>query len=146
MTRISFHMEIVRELAKFFASRAVKNTEESWNKESNILQGLKNFNKGADSAQGLVFWVTETNTLPDWVNVGRDIMRFWLVLSQNGLYAHPLNQAIQEFKEMDNARKRLDELFGVKEGQKIQMIVRIGHSDRPDYSYRRHLGSFIMQD
>ena len=143
---LTFGGQGIKGLARFFASRAVKNTEESWNKESNVMQGLKNFNRGVDSAQGLVFWVTETNTLPDWMNVGRDIMRFWLVLSQNGIYAHPLNQAIQEFREMDAERKKLDELFGVKEGQKIQMIVRIGHSDRPYYSYRRHLSSFIMPD
>ncbi len=126
-------------MAKVFTKMAVKNNEESWNKKSNVDAGLEKFNKGVDSSKGLVYWITETNTIKDWINVGRDITRFLLVLTKNDMYAHPLNQGIQEYKAMDETRIKLDSLMKIEPNQKIQMIVRIGKSEKPFVSYRRHL-------
>jgi hypothetical protein len=55
------------------------------------------------------------------------------------MYSHPLNQGIQEYKEMDETRTKLDNLMKITNEQKIQMIVRIGKSENPFVSYRRHL-------
>jgi hypothetical protein len=126
-------------LSKVFTKMAVKNNEESWNKKSNIDAGLEKFNKGVDSSKGLVYWITETNTIKDWINVGRDITNFLLVLTKNDMYAHPLNQGIQEYKAMDETRTKLDSLMKIENNQTIQMIVRIGKSEKPFISYRRHL-------
>jgi hypothetical protein len=130
-------------IGKFFAKKFVKNTEASWNDAKNIEKGLEAFSKGVDSSKGIVYWITETNTFSDWIKCGRDIMRFWLVLTKNNLYAHPLNQVIQEYPEMDKLRTNLDALLNIKAGQKIQMIMRIGKSDAPFVSYRKHLKDFI---
>lgn len=130
-------------MAKLIAKVAAKNNKESWNKNSNVEAGLARFNKGVDSSKGLVYWITETNTIKDWINVGRDITNFLLVLTKNDLYAHPLNQGIQEYKEMDETRKKLESLMKTTNEQKIQMIVRIGKSEKPFVSYRRHLNDLI---
>ena len=130
-------------LSKVFTKMAVKNNEESWNKKSNVDAGLEKFNKGVDSSKGLVYWITETNTIKDWINVGRDITNFLLVLTKNDMYAHPLNQGIQEYKAMDETRTKLDSLMKITNEQKIQMIVRIGKSEKPFISYRRHLDDLI---
>jgi hypothetical protein len=136
---LTFEGQGTNGMAKVFAKMAVKNNEESWNKKSNVDAGLEKFNKGVDSSKGLVYWITETNTIQDWINVGRDITKFLLVLTKNDLYAHPLNQGIQEYKAMDETRTKLDSLMKITNQQKIQMIVRIGKSDKPFVSYRRHL-------
>jgi len=130
-------------LSKVFTKMAVKNNEESWNKKSNVDAGLEKFNKGVDSSKSLVYWITETNTIKDWINVGRDITNFLLVLTKNDMYAHPLNQGIQEYKAMDETRTKLDSLMKITNEQKIQMIVRIGKSEKPFISYRRHLDDLI---
>lgn len=130
-------------IKKMFTKMAVKNNKESWNKPSNIEAGLEKFNKGVDSAKGIAYWITEGNDLTSWVNSGRDVQRFWLVLTKNNLYAHPLNQAIQEYKAMDVLRMKMDTALDIKSGQKIQMIVRIGKSETPFKSFRRHLSDVI---
>ena len=142
---ITFEGQGINGVTKVFAKMAAKNNKESWNKKSNVEAGLARFNKGVDSSKGLVYWITETNTVKDWINVGRDITNFLLVLTKNDLYAHPLNQGIQEYKEMDEIRKKLEILMKTTNEQKIQMIVRIGKSEKPFVSYRRHLNDLIKE-
>jgi hypothetical protein len=89
-----------------------------------------------------VIWFTENNNFLDWVKSGRDYVRFSHALTSKELYAHPYNQAIQEYAEMTTVRNELNELLKIKEPQKVQMIVRIGRSSTPYYSYRRQLNDF----
>jgi hypothetical protein len=130
-------------MGKFFAQMAVKNTEESWNAPGNVQKGLDTFGKGVDSAKGLLYWISADNTPVEWLRTGHDIMRLWLELTRNGLYGHPLNQAIQEYDEVASLRTKLDELMGIRQPQKIQMIVRIGHAVTPFYAFRRHADGFV---
>ncbi|MCK4746633.1 MAG: hypothetical protein KAT15_06350, partial [Bacteroidales bacterium] len=95
--------------------------------------------------KGLVFWYTETNSFTDWVEAGRDYVRFNLALTQRSLYAHPYNQAIQEYVEMKDVREKLNELLGISDPKKVQMIVRIGRSSIPYYSYRRHMEDYLRK-
>ena len=143
---LTFEGQGISGIAKLLAKMFMKNTRESWKKKSNINAALRNFNKGVDSSKGIVYWVTETNSVTDWINVGRDITRFLLVLAKHNLYAHPLNQAIQEYKEMDGLGTKLDTLMKITKGHKIQMIARIGKSDKPFLSYRRHVNDIKNVD
>jgi len=142
---LTFEGQGTKGMAKVFAKMAVKNNVESWNKKSNVDAGLEKFNKGVDSSKALVYWITETNTIQDWINVGRDITKFFLVLTKYDMYAHPLNQGIQEYKAMDETRTKLDSLMKISNQQKIQMIVRIGKSEKPFISYRRHLNDLTKR-
>ena len=119
--------------------------KEKWHRDKSVDLSLKNVKKGIDSTKGIVIWYTESNDFLDWVKSGRDYVRFSLALTSKDLYAHPYNQAIQEYDEMKTVRDELNELLKIKEPQKIQMIVRIGRSSTPYYSYRRKLNDYIKK-
>jgi hypothetical protein len=129
----------------FLARTFTKNTTESWNKKRTIETGLENFNTTLNSAKAFVLWTTLGNTVLDQVNIGRDFYQFSLALTKNGMYMHPLNQANQEYNEMTETRNELNNLVGIKDEEKIQMIVRIGIGEKPFESYRRHLNTFLMK-
>lgn len=131
--------------SKKLAQMFTKNTTESWNKTSTKNAGFKGFMKGLDSTKGFIFFTTDKNTFSSQVNVGRDFYQYCLALTKNGYYMHPLNQAIQEYTEMDILRGDLDKLYKVKSEEKIQMIARIGKSELPFESYRRHLDNFDVK-
>jgi hypothetical protein len=127
------------------AEKSLKDGDhDTWHSEKNFKATMKGINKGIKSTRGIVFWQTNTNHFNDWLRTGRDYVRFSHSLTKNGYYAHPYNQAIQEYPEMDNLRVELDSILGIKPPQKIQMIVRIGQSAQPYYSYRRGLQQYMM--
>jgi hypothetical protein len=110
--------------------------KEKWHSEKSVSLSLKSVKKGIESTKGIVIWQTETNDFLDWVKAGRDYVRFSNALTSKGLYAHPYNQAIQEYEEMKMVRDELNDLIDIREPQKIQMIIRIGRSSTPYYSYQ----------
>ena len=116
----------------------------AWHKPSTIDKSMKHIKKAIESTKGVVIWITETNTFKDWVENGRNYMRFSLAYTARDLYLHPYNQAIQEYPEMDELRAEFDKFIGVRGTQKIQMVVRIGHSSKPYYTYRKSLEDYIM--
>jgi len=131
-------------MIKNIAEKSLDNgNKEKWHSDKSITLSMKNVEKGIESSKGLVFWITETNTFEDWIKSGRDYVRFSLALTKQKLYAHPYNQAIQEYDEMKEVRYDLDKLLNIKGNQKIQMIIRIGRSSEPYLSYRRTIDSFI---
>jgi len=142
---LTFEANGLSGMGLFFARTFTKNTTESWNKKQTIEKGLAGFNNGLNSSKAFVVWTTATNTILDQVNVGRDFYQFSLALAKNGMYLHPLNQANQEYNEMTEIRNELDKIVGIKEQEKIQMIVRIGRAEKPFESYRRHLDSFLLK-
>jgi hypothetical protein len=130
-------------LVKVFAEASLKDGDEkTWHGEKSIEGSLKNFKKGLESSKGVVIWKTKTNTYEDWVRSGIDYAKFGLALTKMGLHAHPCNQVIQEYPEMKALRERFDSMMRVREPEKIQMIVRIGRSKTPYYSYRRNVEDF----
>jgi len=142
---LTFEANGMSGMGLFLARSFTKNTTESWNKKGTIEKGLAGFNKGLNSSKAFVLWTTPTNTILDQVNVGRDFYQFNLALTKNGMYLHPLNQANQEYSEMTEIRNALDKVIGIKDQEKIQMVVRIGRADIPFESYRRHLYSFLLK-
>lgn len=142
---LTFEANGLSGMGLFFARSFTKNTTESWNKKGTIEKGLAGFNKGLNSSKAFVLWTTTTNTILDQVNVGRDFYQFCLALAKNGMYLHPLNQANQEYNEMTEIHNELDKAVGIKDQEKIQIIVRIGRAEKPFESYRRHLDSFLLR-
>jgi hypothetical protein len=110
-----------------------------------IDKGIENFNNGLDSSKGFVMFITTENNFETQIQHGRDMYRFCLALTKYGLFMHPLNQANEEFIEMQTHRLALDKLVGIKGNEKIQIIARIGRADEPYQSYRKHLKGFIME-
>jgi hypothetical protein len=133
-------------MMKFLAESSLDNgNKEKWHSDKSIKLSMKNVAKGIESSKGIVIWITEANTFEDWIKSGRDYVRFSLALTKQNLYAHPYNQAIQEYDEMKAVRDDLDKLLNIKGNQKIQMVVRIGRSSEPYLSYRRPLDTYIIK-
>ena len=135
---INFRTNGSKGLGLFFLEMIVDTENETaWHKETPINSFLKGYKAQLNTAKGVVYWKTETNTQLDWVNCGIDYVRFQLAAEKAGLVLHPLNQVIQEYPEMDDLRSQFNQFVEVQEPAKVQMIVRIGRGDRLYYSYRR---------
>ena len=117
---------------------------DTWHKEKNVDMFLKNYRKAIETAKGIVWFKTDTNNHYDWVKTGMDYATFQLAAYKKGIFIHPMSQILQEFKEMDELRDEFNKKMGITEPEKIQMIIRIGRSKEPFYSYRRNVQEFII--
>ncbi len=133
-------------IMKWLAENSLdKGNKEKWHSEKSINLSLKSVLKGIESTKGIIFWKTEQNNFIDWIKTGRDYVRFELARTSMNLYVHPYNQAIQEYDEMKSVREELNVLMNIKNEEKIQMIVRIGRSSTPYYSYRRNIKDYLTE-
>jgi hypothetical protein len=89
-------------------------------------------------------WQAEIQRTADQVQAGRDYARWALALTAAGIFAHPYNQIIQEYAEMDELRAAWDEALGVAEPGKVQMILRVGLADAPYLSWRRGVDDVLL--
>ncbi|TGK20783.1 hypothetical protein EHO61_02630 [Leptospira fluminis] len=118
--------------------------KESWHSEGNRSAGLGMFADQVESSKGFVYLVTKQNRFLDWVLAGRDYARLQLAATKNGYVVHPLSQILQEYHQMDSLRKEFETIAGLKPGEKVQMLVRIGKSDYKFFSPRRELEKMIL--
>ena len=142
---VTFRGNGIKGFKKFLAETFTKDTQESWNSRLMVDKGLENFNKGLDSSKGFVMFITTENNFFSQIQHGRDMYRFCLALTKYGLFMHPLNQANEEYKEMETHRLALEKLVGVKGSEKIQIIARIGRGEEPYRSYRKHVNDFLVK-
>jgi hypothetical protein len=117
----------------------------TWHSEKTFKATMKGINKGIYSSKGLIFFTTKTNTKLDWIKSGRDYARFNIAIAKLGIVTHPYNQVIQEYPEMENLQKKFRELAKVKEGEKTQMIVRVGRAKISYKSWRKMPEDYIME-
>jgi hypothetical protein len=133
-------------LIKVIAEHSLKNGDkEIWHSDKSNNSVLKNFRKSINSAKGFVVWVSPQNDVLDWLNAGRDFVRYSLAATAYGFYLHPCNQVIQEYDEMKQCREAADQLLHIPPGNKIQMIARIGMSSTPYMSYRKQLNGYLIK-
>jgi len=81
----------------------------------------------------------------DWIKSGRDYARFNIAIAKMGIVTHPYNQVIQEYSEMEELQKKFKTLSKVKDGEKTQMIVRIGRAKISYKSWRKVVEDYIME-
>lgn len=117
----------------------------TWHSEKTYKATMKGINKGIESSKGLIFFTTKTNTKLDWIKSGRDYARFNIAIAKLEIVTHPYNQVIQEYTEMEELQKKFKELAKVKEGEKTQMIVRIGRAKTSYKSWRKEVDDYIMK-
>ncbi len=117
---------------------------EKFHNKTGVNQFLASYEKKIQSAKGIVMWKTKTNGMEDWVNVGRDYVRFQLSAEKNGYVMHPLSQILQEYGEMDTLRESFQKQMGIGRQEKIQMIARIGRSDYNYFTPRRELKTMLI--
>lgn len=93
---------------------------------------------------GLFTLVTPANTMADWITTGRSYVRAQLTAGGYNLRFHPVSQTLQEFPQMDPLRARMDALVNVTPPAKLQMLVRVGHTQPPALSPRRDLQNIVQ--
>jgi len=116
----------------------------NWHMWFNRAGFLSAFAKAARSTQALFTLVTPANTMDSWITTGRSYMRAQLTASGYNLRFHPVSQTLQEFPQMDPLRARMDALVDVTPPAKLQMLVRVGHTQPPALSPRRDLQSIVQ--
>jgi hypothetical protein len=57
-----------------------------------------------------------------------------LAADEIGLRYQPVSQVLQEYPQMDELRREVEELMGVAEPAKLQMLVRVGRTAQPGLS------------
>lgn len=77
-----------------------------------------------------LFWITTPgNSRKDQLEAGRRYVRAQLAATAQGLYVHPMSQALQEYPEMAPHFAKLHALLGASGEQRIQMFARTGYAD-----------------
>jgi len=104
---------------------------------------LNGFAKATRSTQALLTLVTPTNKMADWIITGRSYVRAQLTAGSYDLRFQPTSQALQEFAEMDRLREQMTAVVGVRPPARLQLLVRVGHTQPPALSPRRNLKSIV---
>jgi hypothetical protein len=112
-----------------------------WHSAQNRKAYLASFGRSVRATPALLTVTTAGNDVPDAVAAGRAYLRAQLEAGRLGLSCHPVSQALQEYPQMDVLRAELEELTGAAPPEKLQLLVRVGHSRPPALSPRRPLGA-----
>ena len=120
------------------------NAPENFHDKGGIDLYLDRSKERLESMKGIAFLKTKTNTKKDWILTGMDYARFHLAVTKLGLKLHPFSESLQEYPEMENIRKQMEELNGVKGSEKVQMIVRLGRSDYQFFAPRRNVKDMMI--
>ena len=116
----------------------------NWHAWFNRSAFLNAFAKATRSTQALFSLVTPTNTMADWITTGRSYMRAQLTAGAHDLRFQPISQTLQEFPQMDRLREQMNAVVGVNPPAKLQMLVRVGHTQRPALAPRRDLQNIVQ--
>ncbi len=105
--------------------------------------GLEMQQKICGSIPALTWIVTPANTRIDQLEAGRRYVRANLRATAQGLAMHPLSQSLQEYPEMERKFASIREILGVKHGEHLQMLARMGYAPPADPSPRWPLESHL---
>lgn len=89
-------------------------------------QRLNMYEALAVSARGFAWLANANLTRADQVHAGRAYVRMNLAATSLGISMHPWSQSLQEYEEMAGLYAEVHELIG--EGQRLQMLVRVGYA------------------
>jgi nitroreductase len=94
---------------------------------------------------GTWIWLTTTaRGRAAQLEAGRAFVRLQLAAASRGLVTQPPSQVLQEFPEMRALQREFEALVGQRDGDKVQMLVRVGHpTGTATKSPRRPLDAFV---
>lgn len=96
--------------------------------------------KKIDSSSHLVLFTTKTNTLFEWVNLGRDLQRFILATTQLGIANAYLNQPC----EVDQLSMDIQKSITQIKGEYPTLLLRIGYAEPTPFSPRKKLRDVLI--
>lgn len=132
-------------IKKWIAQMQLKGLKASkWHSKKMNEYSLKSHHERVVTSKGVVYLKTQANTFDNWLDAGVDYIRLQLACLKLGYHIHPLSQVLQEFKEMDDLRVQFEKEMRVTKHEKIQMVARIGKSDKPYKTFRRKPESLIL--
>jgi hypothetical protein len=105
--------------------------------------GLEQANETYGSVPALIWIKTPGNNRMDQIEAGRRYVRANLRSTQLGLAMHPMSQSLQEYAEVADAYRAVHNLLGAKNGERIQMLARIGYGPKIGPSPRWPLANFF---
>ena len=90
--------------------------------------GLDGVDDQALTAMGFVWINTSGNTRMDQIAAGRSYMRIALSVTRLGLSMQPMSQALQEYTAMETHYRKIHTMLNLREGERIQMLARLGYT------------------
>jgi hypothetical protein len=90
--------------------------------------GLKIQQDISGSIPALLWIITPGNSRLHQLEAGRRYVRANLRAAARGVAMHPLSQGLQEYSEMADRFEQIHKLLGVKPGERIQMLARVGYA------------------
>ncbi len=103
--------------------------------------GMDQFREKAASARAFA-WITGGEGRRGQIDAGRAYARLALKAAELKLAIHPWSQSLQEYPEMRGLYEEVHGLIGG--GQRIQMLVRVGHADPVVAAPRRGVEALMM--
>jgi hypothetical protein len=92
-----------------------------------------------------LFWITtKANTRADQIEAGRQYVRANLHATKAGLSMHPMSQSLQEYEEVAPQFKAVHKLLDAKEGERVQLLARVGRGPTIGPSPRWPLQAHIL--
>lgn len=90
--------------------------------------GLEDLRKTYGSIPAALWITTPANSRLDQLEAGRLYARVTLRAAALGLAMHPLSQSLQEYPEMASHFAAIHRLLGAKDGERVQMLARVGNA------------------
>lgn len=106
--------------------------------------GLNGYAKVFAATPSWGWLVTDDNTRGTQIETGRAYARLDLAAATAGVAIHPASQALQEYPEVAGLYDRLHATLSVAQPARIQMLVRLGHAEKPVPTARRPIASFML--
>lgn len=105
--------------------------------------GLKQVQDSCGSIPAILWITTSGNRRADQLDAGRRYVRAQLQATRLGLAMHPLSQAVQEYPEMAADFARIHAVLRTRDGERVQMLARIGTAltalPAPRWPLEKHL-------
>lgn len=98
--------------------------------------GLEMQQEICGSIPALLWITTPANGRDDQLEAGRRYVRAHLRATALGVAMHPLSQALQEYPEMAAKFAQIHKVLGVRGGERLQMLARMGYAPPADPSPR----------
>lgn len=91
-----------------------------------------------------LFWIkTADNKRVDQIEAGRQYVRANLRATKLGLSMHPMSQTLQEYEEVAESYRDVHQLLGADEGERVQILARVGYGPKvgpsPRWPLKTHL-------
>jgi hypothetical protein len=106
-------------------------------------QGIEAWRPLAENAPAYAWMTSLENTRTAQIIAGRAYARFNLAATARGLAMHPWSQTLQEYPEMAELYAEAERITAAREGQTVQMLVRIGYSETVSPAPRRGLAEHL---